>query len=140
MTDAYHVSTASWARMMEAETLYPGSSANHDSSRVKPSKNQVGDSWTPSGAYERVAPDKDVTIIRAGSGGMAQRSLIATRLACGVLRELGNQPWSSDRYFQGNSTTGLSLLVPQGKLGGDHLFGVIYNDVAQKLPGRDGKA
>ena len=124
--DAYHVQRI--LRTDEApETLTP-IIASHDF-QVKAFRNQTGDVMGMiRDAYEKVAAGKDVTLV-GGSGGM-HTGKYCNADGVRVVRELGLKAVVIDRYSKELNYD--YLLVLREQLG-DHLAGVILNDVAQNF-------
>lgn len=121
--DAYHVQRI--LRTSEApETLTPVI-ATHDF-QVRAFRNQVGDVMAAvKDAYEKVSAGKDVTIV-GGSGGM-HTGRYCNADGVRVVTELGLKAVVIDRYSKELNYDYLLMLKDQL---GDHLAGVILNDVA----------
>lgn len=124
--DAYHVQ-----RILrtdeEPETLTPVI-ASHDF-QVRAFRNQTGDVMESiRAAYDKVAAGKDVTIV-GGSGGM-HTGKYCNADGVRVVRELGLKAVVIDRYSKELNYDYLLVLKEQL---GDHLAGVILNDVAQNF-------
>ena len=124
--DAYHVQRI-LRTAEEPETLTPVI-ATHDF-QVRAFRNQTGDVMGAiRDAYEKVSSGKDITIV-GGSGGM-HTGKYCNADGVRVVRELGLKAVVIDRYSKELNYD--YLLVLREQLG-DHLAGVILNDVAQNF-------